>query len=75
MLLKWFKADAMAHADGNIYYRGDYPSQRLIDHERAHLEQMKKLGKVPYFLTWGAQFLAAGGDPTKMDLEKDAWKK
>ena len=75
LLLKWFRADAMAAVDGNIYYRGDCPNAELLAHERKHLLQMQALGKTHYFIKWAGEYLKADGDESKMKLEQEAWKK
>lgn len=38
--------------DLNIYYLDRYPSQELIRHEKKHLEQIERYGKVGYMARW-----------------------
>ena len=52
-LLKRMKKDAMVDVfKKQIYYIGSYPSQALIRHERKHIEQINKYGKIGYLIMW-----------------------
>jgi len=69
-ILKKAKKDAMVDVfEKQIYYIGTYPSPALIRHERKHLEQIERYGKVGYLLMWNFYNLKYGYANNPLEIE------
>ena len=69
LFLKIMKFEYLAFPPDKIYYLKFYPCQRMIRHEKKHLEQYKRDGVIKYFFRWWWQYITVGYENIDYEIE------